>query len=222
MKQWIARGMALLLVGSMVIWCDQESTSQSMFELGSGGIGGTSTLSEKKRRPFDVHDQVTVVVNERTRAQTRANLRSDRRSRTEIGIEEFIQFNNLLAGDPRLESTSADRLPLDVELDARQRSDATGRTDREGIFQETIQATVRDVLPNGHLIIEATKSRQINGETEYIKLSGIIDPENVQDGRSIRSAQIADMKVVYDGAGSIGDSQKPGFLSWVLNKLWPF
>lgn len=178
-----------------------------------------------KRPPFKARDIVQIVVVERAKALSTTDLRTDRRSRFEVGLDEWIRLDNgsgrRLQDFPKL---SAAELADDpgIDLDARFRMDNTGRTSRAFDLTFTIAGEVMDVRPNGNLVIEARKRRQVNGETEQIRVSGEVSPSAVGVGNTVRSSDIVNLDIEYDGEGTAGDQAKPGWLSWILGKFWPF
>ena len=79
-----------------------------------------------------------------------------------------------------------------------------------------------DIKPNGNLVIEARKRRQVNGETETIRVSGVVSPNSVSANNVVKSSDIANLDIEYDGRGTTGDQTKPGILGWLLSQIWPF
>ena len=81
---------------------------------------------------------------------------------------------------------------------------------------------VREVFPNGNLYIEGKKEIIINNERQYIILSGVIRPEDIQTDNSITSDLIADARIEYSGRGVLADKQRPGWAGRILDYVWPF
>ena len=63
----------------------------------------------------------------------------------------------------------------------------------------SIAVQVSQVLPNGNLVIQGEKWIQINQGDEYIKLRGIIRPEDLSSTNSIPSTLVADARISYGG-----------------------
>ena len=78
------------------------------------------------------------------------------------------------------------------------------------------------VRPNGNLFIKGTREIKVNSETQYIILSGLIRPEDISPGNTILSSYIGNAKIEYSGDGSISDKQKPGWLTRIVDFIWPF
>jgi flagellar L-ring protein precursor FlgH len=81
---------------------------------------------------------------------------------------------------------------------------------------------VRQILPSGDLFIEGTKVVMVGAEEKHIYLSGIVRRIDIADDNSVSSSRIADAEIEYAGRGDISDTQRRGWGSRVLSKLWPF
>ncbi len=64
-------------------------------------------------------------------------------------------------------------------------------------FTSTITVTVVDVLQNGNLVVSGEKQIALDKSTEYIRFSGVINPNNVAAGNIVPSTQVADARVEY-------------------------
>jgi flagellar L-ring protein precursor FlgH len=188
--------------------------------LAGEGLGGGSPYDPPKRLPFKKHDHLQILVQERTRALSSAELKTDRRSRWEAGLQDWISFDSAGKGLPDLGSAAFPTDPK-INMDARFRHDNQGRTSRQFDLTFTITAEVVDVRPNGVLVVQATKRRKVNDDDELIRLTGEVAPETVTAGK-VRSDSLVNLNITYEGAGSVSDVARPGLLGWLLGKLWPF
>jgi len=112
---------------------------------------------------------------------------------------------------------------------ARVRADGTssntfagkGATESSNDFSGTITVVVRDVLPNGHLLIAGEKQIGVNSNVDVLKFSGQIDPRAIQPGNSVPSAQIANVRLEQRGRGAQADAQAMGWLSRIFLSVLP-
>ena len=81
-----------------------------------------------------------------------------------------------------------------------------------------ISLTVREVLPNGDLVVEGEQWMRINGETSRIGVQGRVRPADISGDNSVLSSRIADARISYDGRGFVTRSAKPG----IVNKIFSF
>ena len=83
-------------------------------------------------------------------------------------------------------------------------------------------ARVVDLLANGNMIIEGNREVRVNAENQLITLTGIIRSRDISSENIILSTYIADARISYSGSGVLNDRQRPGWLSRILDKVWPF
>ncbi len=184
-----------------------------------------------EKRKYGLHDNIMIKVNEKGTARAETELTSDRRTRFNADLRKWIRLTSDTRGSdgefrirPAFDHLNGEDLPNpSIDFEGRFREDSTATTTRDANLTFEITADIVQILPNGDLVIEARKTRKINGETESMTLSGIVD-DDVIDAltNSVDSERIENMDVRYDGAGSVGDVAHPGFLSKFLNQIWPF
>jgi flagellar L-ring protein FlgH len=96
-----------------------------------------------------------------------------------------------------------------------------GATESSNDFSGTITVVVRQVLPNGHLLIAGEKQIGVNSNVDVLRFSGQVDPRAIQPGNSVPSAQIANVRLEHRGRGAQADAQAVGWLSRVFLSLMP-
>ena len=95
-------------------------------------------------------------------------------------------------------------------------------TNQSNSLSGTLSATVVRVFPNGNLEIKGQKKLRITEGTEYIRLSGIIRPQDISTTNSVSSAKIAEAQIEYVGAGILDSATKPGWGSKIFRAISPF
>jgi flagellar L-ring protein precursor FlgH len=97
-----------------------------------------------------------------------------------------------------------------------------GTTTRQGTLSAYIAARVRDVLPNGDLVIEGIKELKVNNERQTLSLLGVVRQRDIGPDNVVPSTVIANMQILLDGKGVVSENIKPGYLFRLLSKVWPF
>ncbi|MBI2898728.1 MAG: flagellar basal body L-ring protein FlgH [Planctomycetes bacterium] len=179
-----------------------------------------SPLDPPKKPPFRKHDHIRILVVERSTASTQSTLQSDRRSRTEMEFNKFVNFETRGTALPRIFATNLTDDP-GINIDARYRRDNSGKTNRNVDLTFVVTAEIVDIRPNGNLVLEAKKRRKINADVEEIRLTGEVSPNFVVN-RTVKSEDIVNQSIEVSGSGPASDVSKPGWLGWLLDKLWPF
>ncbi len=96
-----------------------------------------------------------------------------------------------------------------------------GATESTNDFNGTITVVVREVLPNGHLLIVGEKQIGVNSNVDVLKFSGQVDPRAIQTGNTVPSAQIAHVRLEHRGRGAQADAQAVGWISRVFLSIMP-
>ncbi len=176
----------------------------------------TSNIFADKKARY-VNDIVTVVVSETTQGITKASTNTGRESSTTAGI------TGLLGIDKSLQASNAKLNPkIEVGGSASNSLKGEGDTSRKTTFTTRITARVTKVFDNGNLFIEGWRKLKMNGETQYVVLSGIIRPDDITSDNLISSQYIADARIDYVGDGIINEKMRPGWLTRIVDMVWPF
>ena len=177
-----------------------------------------------------VGDLVVVKIVEKTKADTKADTTAKKNSNNNYGVGAFfgqpeVAFVPIVgAGLPGVKSAKTDPKYTMLALDTRGASNlnATGETKRENYVTTSMAARIIRVLPGGLLQIEGARETRVNEETEYMVLTGVIRSKDVAADNSVMSTQIADASISYYGKGVLGDKQKAGWFTRLMDNIWPF
>lgn len=94
-----------------------------------------------------------------------------------------------------------------------------GEVKRSERFISQMSLTVREILPNGDLIVGGEQWLVINGEKTRIGVRGRVRPADIRSDNSVTSTRIADAQIDYGGRGFISRSAKPGLISRLFSLL---
>ncbi|WP_374553248.1 flagellar basal body L-ring protein FlgH [Aquitalea pelogenes] len=88
-------------------------------------------------------------------------------------------------------------------------------------FVSSITVTVIEVLSNGNLIVSGEKVVRINGDTESIRLSGVVNPRDIAADRSVSSLKVADARIEQETKGNNRLYNEPGWLAKFFLSIIP-
>ena len=88
-------------------------------------------------------------------------------------------------------------------------------------FTGTMGITVVEVLPNGNLIVAGEKQIAMNKGTEFIRFSGMVNPDNIS-GNTVSSTAVADAKVEYRTNSTLDRAELSSMASRFFQSLLPF
>jgi len=142
-----------------------------------------------------LHDVVSVVVSESLAASTDGQVKNSRSSNASSGLTSLFgklkASNNLqnLVGQ-----TSSSGLT------------AQGQSTTNSSLATTFGAEVVDVLPNGMLVVQATRQLTFSQQTQLIRLRGLVRPEDVSAQNQVESTAMTDLELEVTGKGIVNDS----------------
>ncbi|VAX08881.1 Flagellar L-ring protein FlgH [hydrothermal vent metagenome] len=86
-----------------------------------------------------------------------------------------------------------------------------------------ITVTVVEVLPNGNMLVRGEKRIGINQGNEYIKISGIVRPRDIDSTNTVLSTKLADPTIIYVGDGPVAYANVMGWLAkFFISAISPF
>ena len=171
-------------------------------------------INPKARRVGDV---VTIKIVESSKASNKADTNTERTSSISAGIDNFFGLeNDYSPTDSFFNPFGKVKAGFGTEFDGE------GSTSRSGDLTAFITARVTEVYPNGNLQITGSREITVNNERQFITLSGVIRPRDISPDNEILSTYISDARIAYSGAGVIDDRQRPGWMTRILNTVWPF
>ena len=96
----------------------------------------------------------------------------------------------------------------------------TGSRPRSETIRLSVAAVVEKRLPNGNLRIRGEKWVTLNQGREFIRLSGIIRPDDIEPDNSLQSYRIADAQITYSSKGVLAAANQMGFLARFFNSVF--
>lgn len=87
-------------------------------------------------------------------------------------------------------------------------------TSQAAKFSGNVSAIVKDVLPNGLLLIEGSKVVTVNNEEQTVYVKGFVRPEDIDKDNTIYSSKVVDLEVRYQS--SAPKAREGGILSTIL------
>ena len=146
-------------------------------------------------KAFRLHDVVSVVVSESLVASTDGQVKNSRASSASSGLTGL--FGKLKA---------ANSLQNLLGASAASALTAQGQSTTNSSLTTTFGAEVVDVLPNGMLVVQATRELTFSQQTQLIKLRGLVRPEDVNAQNQVQSSDMTDLELEVTGKGIVNDS----------------
>lgn len=178
--------------------------------------GPSSLLGD--RRAQRRGDILTVVIEIDDGAQISNSSNRARSGSESLGVPSLVGIPQILAN----------KLPGDASFDdlasvnSSSASSGNGSVKRNEQITLRVAATVVDVLPNGHLVVQGNQEVRVNFELRDLQVAGIVRPEDISRQNQITYDKIAGARISYGGRGQISDVQQPRLGQQVTDILLPF
>lgn len=157
-----------------------------------------------------VGDILTILLTEKTDAKKKAA--------TDIGKDS----KNAVSAATNTDGLSTSPWSAEFKLGAERDFDGNGKSEQSNSLKGGISVVVSEVLANGNLVVGGEKWIGLNQGNEFIRISGIVRPEDIQPGNTVSSLLVADARISYGGTGSVAEANKPGWLSrFFLAPIFP-
>ena len=154
---------------------------------------------------LNVGDILTVTLEESTRASKNAE-------------SSITKDNEISILDPRILGRS--NLDLGTDIDLERDFEGQAEADQSNSLNGNITVTVTEVLPNGVLHIRGEKWLSLTNGDEYIRLTGLVRPEDISPDNTVASNRIADARIAYGGTGDFDQANQMGWLARFFNSEW--
>jgi flagellar L-ring protein precursor FlgH len=186
----------------------------------SGSLWGEATDSQdlySDIKAYERGDIVTVAIYESSSANNEAETNTGRDSSASVSLSSIFGVEKRIAKiNDALDPTNL------VQSEYTNSFDGTGETSREGDLQATLTTRVVRVMPDGNLKIQGNKNITVNNESNIIRLSGIVRPEDIDAKNTVDSKYVLNANIDYKGRGVISDKQGQGWLVRIMDNVWPF
>jgi flagellar L-ring protein precursor FlgH len=101
--------------------------------------------------------------------------------------------------------------------------DGKGQSTMSSNVSMNLAAQILEVLPNGILVIQASRDLAVGNDRQTVILRGLVRPGDIANDNSISSNSIANLEVEIKGKGAVAEaSRQPNILIRTLLKLFTF
>jgi flagellar L-ring protein precursor FlgH len=172
---------------------------------------------EQEMRELKIHDIITVLVDYRSSMLSEGDAENRKTNNLNAFLNNWVKFTGKdLTPDPQPNGPLAVSGNLQsqfrVESDMELRDQLTFR----------IASHIVDIQPNGNLVIEGHRTIRVNEEVWQQSLTGVVRRTAIGPDRTVRTDEIADLRIEKREMGFIRDSYKRGWLQLWYDKWKAF
>jgi flagellar L-ring protein precursor FlgH len=183
-----------------------SNATGGIYSEAKGGLFATD------KRASVIGDILTVNLSESfsaTKAQTASSSKSD-----SFDVTMPVGLPNIVTGG----FSEAGSLTSGTE----QSFSGSGAAAQSNTLSGFLAVTVVRVHNNGNMEIAGQKKLNLNNGDEYVRLTGIIRPNDISASNLVNSSRIANAEITYVGAGQVADTGRKGWLSNAMRTISPF
>jgi len=198
MNKWVKNILVFCVVLESLNFANIQSASAESLWVDNGAM---NLFADHKAR--NVGDILTIVISETTKTST---TKSDTNSKSGsqnlsagVGIFTFLNAASASGSDS---------------------FKANGAASANNSVTGNVSVTVKEVQPNGNMVVEGTQSIWQNKDEHKITLNGIVRRDDVTSSNTVPSNLVANATLKFDGKGPLNAKQRQGILTQVLNILF--
>lgn len=177
------------------------------------GTGPENLLGDRRAR--NLGDLLTVLIEIDEEAEFRNSTQRTRTGSESVQVGEFLGLDSIR---PR----ELEGLTPNIELESGSNFRGNASVRRNESLTLTIAATVVDVLPNGHLVIQGDQEVRLNNELRDLRIVGIVQPRDISRHNVVEYDRIASARISYGGRGQLTTAQQPRWGQQVVDTVAPF
>ncbi|MCK0106293.1 flagellar basal body L-ring protein FlgH [Marinobacter sp. S0848L] len=156
-------------------------------------------------KALNVGDVLTVLLEESTRASKNAETKITKDQELSLPEPNLFGKNNI---------------GLNASANLERDFQGAAEADQSNSLAGSITVTVTEVLPNGVLRIRGEKWLSLTNGDEYIRLTGMVRPQDIAPDNTVASNRIADARFAYGGTGDFDQANQMGWLARFFNSEW--
>ncbi len=174
---------------------------------------GRSVRLFEDSKAFRIGDLLSVTLAESTNATKSEATNTAKDDSNSIDAGTILGITPTYNGQSFLNNSLSSKRGFKGSGDAAQSNSLSGQ----------ITVMVSDILPNGNLQVRGEKIIGLNQGSEFIRLTGIVRPQDVSSSNEVNSTKLANARIYYGGGGVIAEANSKGWLSrFFSSPVFPF
>lgn len=161
------------------------------------------------RRARLVGDILTITISEKTSAAKTSNSSGSKAGSTSFGVTKLFGAPSTTTADLAAASNNANKF------------EDKGAVSSTNTFSGSIGVTVVEVLENGNLVVSGEKQVALDKGIEFVRFSGVVNPDAIAAGNTVSSTQVADARVEYRTNTRVDKSEMSSMMSRFFYSVLP-
>ncbi len=172
-------------------------------------VASARPLFEDRRARF-VGDTLIINIQEKVQASKTSENKTTRSSNVDVSVPTIVGLPFKGAQGTALSASDTNNF------------DGKGQNTSSNDFTGTLTVTVIEVYPNGNLLVSGEKQIGLKEGEEFIRFSGVVNPNTITASNTVVSTQVADARIEYKANGFLDSAQVMGWLGKFFLTFMPF
>lgn len=171
-------------------------------------------------RASRVGDIVLVKVAESASTSIKSETTADKENTINTGVTA-APTTGLIGALPLVDQLGG-KVGTNIQTSQSSEFSGNGETKQESAFEATVATRIVRRLPGNLLQVEGARRIRVNAETQFLVVRGLIRQRDIASDNSVPSTSLAEAQIEIYGQGVLADKQRPGWLSRILDNIYPF
>jgi len=172
-------------------------------------VASARPLFEDRRARF-IGDTLVINIQEKVQASKKSENKTTRSHEVDASVPTIVGLPFKGAQGTVLSASSSNDF------------NGKGENTSSNNFTGTLTVTVIEVYPNGNLLVSGEKQIGLKEGEEFIRFSGVVNPNTITAANTVVSTQVADARIEYKANGFIDSAQVMGWLGRFFLSFMPF
>ncbi|HEY8857797.1 MAG TPA: flagellar basal body L-ring protein FlgH [Rugosibacter sp.] len=172
-------------------------------------VASARPLFEDRRARF-VGDTLIINIQEKVQASKKSENKTTRSQKVDVTVPTIIGLPFKGAQGTALAASDTNNF------------NGKGENTSSNDFTGALAVTVIEVYPNGNLLVSGEKQIGLKEGEEFIRFSGVVNPNTITGANTVVSTQVADARIEYKANGFLDSAQVMGWLGRFFLSFMPF
>ncbi len=172
-------------------------------------VASARPLFEDRRARF-VGDTLIINIQEKVQASKKSENKTTRSSDVDVSVPTIVGLPFKGAQGTTLAASGTNNF------------NGKGENTSSNDFTGTLTVTVIEVYPNGNLLVSGEKQIGLKEGEEFVRFSGVVNPNTITSANTVTSTQVADARIEYKANGFLDSAQVMGWLGRFFLTFMPF
>ncbi len=172
-------------------------------------VASARPLFEDRRARF-VGDTLIINIQEKVQASKKSENKTTRSAKVDVAVPTVVGLPFKGAQGTTLAASDTNNF------------DGKGENTSSNDFTGTLTVTVIEVYPNGNLLVSGEKQIGLKEGEEFVRFSGVVNPNTITAANTVTSTQVADARIEYKANGFLDSAQVMGWLGRFFLTFMPF